>query len=105
VFENLAKNLVHVDEYVVNNITQLNILVLEKEQLNRRALLEGEDDNLIRALETNRINMQLVNDRLPTISTMMGREFRCDFRTLYEGIIMGVKNALMGVQKRRTKDE
>jgi hypothetical protein len=96
---------VNVDEDVVNNITQLNILVLEKEQLNRRVLLEGEDDNLTRALETNRVNMQLINNRLQTIGTMMGRDFKCDFRILYEGIIMGVKNTLLGVQKRRSKDE
>jgi hypothetical protein len=105
VYEGLSKNLTQVDNQLLNNIIQLNILTLEKEQIIRRGQFDGEDANWRQELETNRIIMELVNDRLPTIRAMMGRDFVCGYRTLYEGIIMNVKSVVLGVQQRRARDE
>ncbi len=49
--------------------------------------------------------MGVIRNRLPTIEDLMGRAFTCNYRTLYEGIIMGVKNALMEIQRRRRTDD
>jgi hypothetical protein len=44
-----------------------------------------------------------IRGRLPTIRDLLGRDFSCNYRMLYEGIIMGVKNVLMDIQSKMDK--
>ena len=36
-------------------------------------------------------------NNMPEETDMLDREFICDFRTLYEVLIMGIKNRLLGI--------
>jgi hypothetical protein len=49
--------------------------------------------------------MGVIKGRLPLLTELLGRFFTCNFRTLYEGIIMGVKNVLMEIQRRRRSED
>jgi hypothetical protein len=105
VYENVANNLVILDENIRENLVQMNILIREKEILGRQARVDGGNIETRQNLETNQINMGVIKDRLPNINELMGRAFTCNYRTLYEGIIMGVKNVLMETQRRRRSDD
>jgi hypothetical protein len=105
VYENVANNLVTVDEGIRDNLIQFNILINEKEELCRRLQVDGNNVEVRQRLETNDRNMTVVRERLPTLIELLGREFICNYRTLYEGVIMGVKNVLMGIQRRKSNDE
>jgi exonuclease III len=105
VYENVANNLVNLDENIRENLVQMNILIREKEILGRQARVDGGNIEIRQSLETNQINMGVIKDRLPNINELMGRAFTCNYRMLYEGIIMGVKNVLMETQRRRRSDD
>jgi exonuclease III len=105
VYENLVNNLVTLDENIRENLVQLNILIREKETLGRQVRVDGGNIETRRNLETNQTNIGVIKDRLPDINELMGRAFTCNYRTLYEGVIMGVKNVLMEIQRRRRVDD
>jgi hypothetical protein len=105
VYESLVGNLTVRDAEINENLVQWNILINEKEVLECRLATEGENVELRERLNINGINIQLVKDRMPTVAVILEREFVCNYRLLYEGVILGVKNVLMGIQKRRNRDK
>ncbi len=105
VYESLVGNLTVRDVEIDENLMQLNILINEKEVLECRIANEGENTELRDRLDINGINIQLIKDRLTTLAVILNREFGCNYRILYEGVILGVKNVLMGIQKRRNRDK
>ncbi len=65
------------------------------------------DDNMdVRLrIETNILNINVVKGRMPEMSELISRQFNCNYRTLYEGLIMGVKNVLVEIQSRMKRDD
>ncbi len=82
-------------------MNQLNILIKEKELINRLTDRVGLSDELKERGSTVDINIGVVLRRLPLMEDLITRELGCDFRQLYEMIMMGLKDSLMGLQKRK----
>jgi hypothetical protein len=104
-YENVINNLVDIENGIRANLVQLNILISEKEILSRQLQVDVNNIETIHRLETNNRNMGIIKDRLPSLTELLGRVFTCNYRILYEGIIMGVNNVLMGIQRRRRSDD
>jgi exonuclease III len=104
VYEGLLNNLVTEDRVASGHVTQMNILVQEKRLLLREQML-NDNIRVRERLENNILNMNVVKGRLPLLSDIVSRDFSCDYRVLYEGMIMGVKNVLLGIQKQNGKDD
>jgi hypothetical protein len=104
VYESLLNNLVTVDRVARGHVTQMNILVQERMSLLREQLV-NDNIRVRERLENNTLNMNVVKGRLPLLTDLVSREFNFDYRVLYEGMIMGVKNVLMGIQKQKSRDD
>jgi hypothetical protein len=98
VYENIVNNFVVRDRGISDNLAQLNILLKEKENIVRLITVHGNDNVYIHRTMTVEANIEVIKGRLPTIRELLGREFVCNYRMLYEGIIMGIKNSLMNIQ-------
>jgi exonuclease III len=105
VYENVINNLTDIDVGIRDNLVQMNILISEKEILCRQSQVDGMNIELSQRLETKQMNIGVIKNRLPAINELLGRVFTCNYRILYEGIIMGVKNVLMEIQRRRRSDD
>ncbi len=103
VYENLVNNLAVRDGDTSGNLAQLNILLRDKEQLLGLASINGNDIEFIRRMHTVDLNIGVIKERLPTLRELVGRVFSCNYRILYEGIIMGVKNAILDIQSKMDK--
>ncbi len=103
VYENLVNNLAVRDGDISGNLAQLNILLREKEQLLGLASINGNDIEFIRRMHTVDLNIGVIKERLPSLRELVGRDFSSNYRILYEGIIMGVKNALLDIQSKLDK--
>jgi hypothetical protein len=88
VYESIVSNLTVRDVEIDENLMQLNILINEKEVLECRITNEGENTELRDRLDINGINIQLIKDRLPALAVILDREFGCNYRILYEGVIL-----------------
>ncbi len=98
VYENIVNNFVVADGGISDNLAQLNILLKEKENILGLIAEHGNDNVYIHRTMTVEANIVVIKGRLPPIRELLGREFVCNYRTLYEGIIMGIKNSLMNIQ-------
>jgi hypothetical protein len=68
-------------------------------------LLErGDIGELEERLNNTMINIGVVINRLRGFN-MLERGYQCDYRTLYEVSLMGIKNKLMEVQARIKRDK
>jgi exonuclease III len=104
VYENLLNNLVVRDRAARDNVTQLYILMNEKKASQEEQLVNDSIDVQMR-IEINAINMNVIKGRMPDFSELINRQFNCNYRILYEGLIMGVKNVLLEIQKRMKSDD
>ncbi len=103
VYENLLNNLSVRDRVDVDNLTQLYILINERNVLREEQMMDDSMGVRLR-IETNVLNMNVIKGRMPEISELISRQFKCNYKTLYEGLIMGVKNVLVEIQSRIKRD-
>ncbi len=61
----------------------------------------GLTDDLKERGGTVDINIGVVLRRLPPMEDLIAMEMGCDYRRLYEIIMMSLKDTLMGLQKRK----
>ncbi len=90
---------------MVNTLSQLRILIDGKETLAKRELLFGRTTEIIELQETNLENILVVKNRLPDMIELLNRGLTCDYRILYEVIMMGIKTNLVELQKRVNERE
>jgi exonuclease III len=105
VYESIRNHLVTVDDRLTEQLTQLDILLREKETVlrlyDRRGLREEMGDRI----ERINANIDVVKGRLPGIDELLDRNFTCNYRVLYEVIGMEVKNRLLKIQRRIKMDK
>ncbi len=101
VYDAINNHLVNRDEILIGHLNQLNILIKERETINTLIERVGLTDDLKERGSTVDINIGVVLRRLPRMEDLMARELGCDLRRLYEMIMMGLKDSLMGLQKRK----
>jgi hypothetical protein len=101
VYDAINNHLVNRDEILIGHLNQLNILIKERETINTLIERVGLTDDLKERGSTADINIGVVLRRLPRMEDLMARELGCDHRRLYEMIMMGLKDTLMGLQKRK----
>jgi hypothetical protein len=104
VYENLLNNLSVRDRVAMDNVIQLYILINERNALREEQMVDDNMDVRLR-IETNVLNINVIKGRMPVLSELISRQFNCNYRTLYEGLIMGVKNVLVEIQSRMKRDE
>jgi hypothetical protein len=105
VYESLAVNLTHKDIGIENNVAQLGILLRDKEKLLNVRSIYGVTDEINQRIQTVNENIIVIKNRLPRFEQLMEREYICNYRVLYEGVIHSVKNILLNIQRRRSKEE
>jgi hypothetical protein len=71
-----------------------------EENIRRREELSGVTPDLVEERNVNSNNMRVVKNRLPNLEELLGRGLSCDYRNLYEIIMIGVKTNLTELQKR-----
>jgi hypothetical protein len=101
IYEIVIAHLMLPDQMLTNNVSQLDILIREKELINHVLKLRGDNIVLNERLNTVDRNIVTVMDRLPTFVDLMERDFTCDFRKLYEVTVMNLKNRLVALQNKR----
>jgi exonuclease III len=100
IYDSIVNHLAERDEVVVNTLAQLKILIDGKEILAKRETLFGRTTEIIELQEMNSENILLVKNRLPDMTELLDRGLTCDYRILYEVILMGVKTNLVEFQGR-----
>ena len=55
-------------------------------------------DEIYHEIEGKEIEIEELIGELPGVDDLLERNFSCDFRKLYEVLIMGIKNRLLGIQ-------
>jgi exonuclease III len=104
-YDTYANHLSERDGELDRNLTQLDILIRNAELIKIILLLErGDTREMEERLGTTMENILVVTDRLRGLN-MLEREYQCDYRTLYEVAMMGIKNKLMEVQARMKRDK
>jgi hypothetical protein len=93
------------NEDLTRTLVQLDLLVKEREIVNNLIGRLGITDDLRERASNVEINIGVVNRRLPVLTDLLGGRFSCNFRNLYEAIMMGLKNALMILQERKRSEE
>jgi hypothetical protein len=93
------------NEGLTRTLVQLDLLVKEREIVNNLIGRLGITDELRERASNVDINIGVVNRRLPVLTDLLGGRFSCNFRSLYEAIMMGLKNALMILQERKRSEE
>ncbi len=84
---------------------QLDLLIREKELVDIMISKNGLTIELNERLNNVMININRVIGRLPRTDKLMGRDFECDYRRLYEVIVNGLKNVMVAIQNRRATAE
>jgi hypothetical protein len=104
VYESIRNHLVTVDDRLTEQLTQLDILLREKETVLRLYDRRGLRDEMGDRIERINANIDVVKGRLPDIDELLDRNFTCNYRVLYEVIGMEVKNRLLKIQRRIKMD-
>jgi hypothetical protein len=78
------------DRALDNNLVQLDLLIREKELVDIMISRNGLTIELNERLNNVTENINTVLIRLPGIEELVGRDFGCDYRQLYEVIINGI---------------
>ena len=55
-------------------------------------------DEVVNEIEEKEVEIEELLEGLPGIIELMEMDFTCDYRKLYEVLIMGIKNRLLGIQ-------
>jgi exonuclease III len=105
VYDTVNNHLVEQNVDITNNVTQLDILIREAELVKILMSREGCTEELERRRVTVENNIGVVMGRFPDMSNLMKGEFSCSYRQLYEMIMKGIKNVLVAIQNRRTKEQ
>jgi hypothetical protein len=105
IYDAIGNHLVDRDVVLHNNLVQLDLLIREKELVDIMISKNGLTIELNERLSNVMENINTVLTRLPRIEELVGREFGCDYRQLYEVIVNGIKNVLVAVQNRRSTAE
>jgi hypothetical protein len=100
VYDSIANHLQERDGGLVNNLAQYQILISVDENIRRREELSGSTPDLVEERNVNTNNIRVVKNRLPNLEELLGRGLTCDYRNLYEIIMIGVKTNLTELQKR-----
>jgi exonuclease III len=100
VYEILAAHLTIQDPNFTNNVKQLDILIREKELLRQALRLRGGNEILMDRIGTVDHNIGTVINRFPVMQDLLERDFSCNYRKLYEVVLMNVKNRLVALQKK-----
>ena len=78
---------------------QLGQIESKIRELNRNiGLMGGELDIKDERIEETWEEIEGIINNMPEETDMLDREFICDYRTLYEVLIMEIKNRLLGIQ-------
>jgi hypothetical protein len=101
IYEVANAHLVIPDQMLTNSVSQLDILIREKELINHVLRIRGDSIVLTERLNTVDRNIETVTNRLLTTADLMERDFTCDFCKLYEVTVMNLKNRLVALQKKR----
>ncbi len=101
VYETLDTHLTMNDMVLRNSVTQLDMLIREKVLMETITRNGGANGITRERMDTNNANIRVVRERLPHIDELMTREYTCDYRQLYEVVMMNLKNRLVSLQKQR----
>jgi len=105
VFSALCTHLANKDELAERNVTQLDILIREQELCNIMRRIGAIDElTAMERSQTCERNINLTVARLEA-QDLLNREFSCDFRTVYEMCLMGIKNNLLAIQGQIKKEK
>ena len=78
---------------------QLGQIESKLRELNRNiGVMGGEMDINDERIEEKWEEIEGIINNMPEETDMLDREFICDYRTLYEVLIMEIKNRLLGIQ-------
>jgi hypothetical protein len=105
VYDTVNNHLVEQNVDIRNNVTQLDILIREVELIKVLMSREGCTEELERRRATAENNIAIVMGRFPEMANLIEGEFSCNYKQLYEMIMMGLKNVLVAVQNRRAKEQ
>jgi hypothetical protein len=105
IYDVINNHLEVTNEGLTRTLVQLDLLVKEWEIVNNLTNRLGITDELRERASNVDINIGVVNRRLPVLTDLLGGRFSCNFRSLYEAIMMGLKNALMILQERKRNEE
>jgi hypothetical protein len=84
VYDVINNHLLNRDEVLSGHLNQLNILIKEKELINRLSERMGLSDEIKERGSTVDINIGVVRRRFPPMKELVTREMSCDFMYLYE---------------------
>jgi exonuclease III len=105
VYESIRNHLATVDDRLTGQLTQLDILLREKETVLRLYERRGLREEMGDRIERINANIDVVKGRLLDIVELLDRDITCNYRALYEVIGMEVKNRLLKIQKRIKMDK
>jgi exonuclease III len=105
IYDVINNHLETTNEGLTRTLIQLDLLIKEWEIVNSLTERIGLTDELRERASNVEVNIGVVNRRLPVLTDLLGGRFSCNFRSLYEAIMMGLKNSLMILQDRKRREE
>jgi hypothetical protein len=104
VYESIRNHLDIADDRLTEQLTQMDILLMEKETVLRMYDRRGIGDEIGDRIERINAGIDVVKGRMPSIDELLDRNLTCNYRVLYEVIGMEVKNRLLKIQRRIKMD-
>jgi hypothetical protein len=105
IYDTINNHLVEQNEAIRANIVQLDILIREIEMIKLVQGRVGSNDDLERRRRIAEDNIAIVLNRFPAMEVLLEEAFSCSYKQLYEMIMIGIKNSLVAIQTRRTKEQ
>jgi hypothetical protein len=105
VYESIATHLLERDQNLNDSIVQLDLLIREKELLETLKKKGIGQLDIEQRILTNNENVNTTVNRLPGISVQIDRELTCSYGSLYEVVVINLKNKLMAIQTARDRIE
>jgi hypothetical protein len=105
IYDTINNHLVEQNEDIRGNIVQLDILIREIEMIKLMIGRVGCNEDLEQRRRIAEDNIAVELNRFPAIEVLMEDVFSCSYKQLYEMIMVGIKNTLVAIQTRRTKEQ
>jgi hypothetical protein len=105
IYDTINNHLAEQNEAIRANIVQLDILIREIEIIKLMIGRLGFNEDLEQRRRIAEDNIAIVLNRFPATEVLMEDVFSCSYKQLYEMIMIGIKNTLVTIQTRRTKEQ